>query len=224
MSDIHGQYAAFMAMLELIDFKPSDRLCVLGDVIDRGPHGVSLLRRIMKTTNISMILGNHEKMMFDAIVTFKGQKETVWLYNGYEPTMKEFEKLPRTARKDVLLYIASLKLQRTVTIGGKKFCLVHSRPKLTPGEIHALRTEDEYCDNSEHRRVWDRFVPGAIKRNGVTIVFGHTPTAYYQDIKPCEIYFGDGCIGIDCGCAVGEKPGRLGCLRLDDLETWYVDL
>ena len=37
MSDIHGLYDRYEAMLKKIDLKEDDRLYVLGDVIDRGP-------------------------------------------------------------------------------------------------------------------------------------------------------------------------------------------
>ncbi len=47
MSDIHGEADRFHAMLEKIHFSDDDTLYILGDVIDRGPDGISLLREIM---------------------------------------------------------------------------------------------------------------------------------------------------------------------------------
>ena len=38
MSDLHGQYNAFLKMLELINFTDEDELYILGDIIDRGPN------------------------------------------------------------------------------------------------------------------------------------------------------------------------------------------
>ena len=37
MSDIHGEYERYLAMLEQIAFSQDDTLFVLGDVVDRGP-------------------------------------------------------------------------------------------------------------------------------------------------------------------------------------------
>ena len=37
MSDIHGEYDKYLAMLEQIDLSEDDTLYVLGDVVDRGP-------------------------------------------------------------------------------------------------------------------------------------------------------------------------------------------
>ena len=53
----------FHSMLQRIGFTPEDTLYLLGDVIDRGPDGIQLLREIMHTPNMKMILGNHEYMM-----------------------------------------------------------------------------------------------------------------------------------------------------------------
>ena len=47
MSDIHGEGSRFYAMLDRIGFSSADTLYILGDVIDRGADGVSLLRQIL---------------------------------------------------------------------------------------------------------------------------------------------------------------------------------
>lgn len=53
--------------------KPEDSLVLLGDVVDRGPDGVEILQDLIKRkantpeSNITFILGNHEKMMFEAL-------------------------------------------------------------------------------------------------------------------------------------------------------------
>ena len=44
MSDIHGCFDKYRAMLSEIQFKSTDTLYVLGDVIDRGPDGVKFCR------------------------------------------------------------------------------------------------------------------------------------------------------------------------------------
>ena len=47
--------------------KESDTLYILGDVIDRHPYGITILRKIMKMPNAKMLLGNHEYIMLKAI-------------------------------------------------------------------------------------------------------------------------------------------------------------
>ena len=52
MSDIHGEYDRYMAMLDLIQFSEQDTLYILGDVIDRKPDGIEILQDIMNTDEI----------------------------------------------------------------------------------------------------------------------------------------------------------------------------
>ena len=63
MSDIHGRIRPYHRMLKKIGFCEDDTLYILGDVIDRNPSGISILKEIMDTPNIRLLLGNHEYMM-----------------------------------------------------------------------------------------------------------------------------------------------------------------
>ncbi len=60
ISDIHGHYSRYQAMLKQIRFGNEDMLYVLGDMIDRGPDGVKVLLDLMARPNVTPILGNHE--------------------------------------------------------------------------------------------------------------------------------------------------------------------
>ena len=62
MSDIHGYGARYRNVLNQIKLKKTDHLYILGDVIDRGPDGIGLLRETMKKENITLLMGNHEHM------------------------------------------------------------------------------------------------------------------------------------------------------------------
>lgn len=48
ISDIHGQYNMFIELLDKIDLKDTDTLYILGDVLDRGPHPIKTIRKLMK--------------------------------------------------------------------------------------------------------------------------------------------------------------------------------
>ena len=58
MSDIHGELDRFKAMLDLINFSSDDTLYIIGDVIDRHPGGVEILKIIKDTPNMFMLLGS----------------------------------------------------------------------------------------------------------------------------------------------------------------------
>ena len=67
MSDIHGNMRRFQSVMNQINLQPEDTLYVLGDVIDRYPDGVRILRKLMKLPNVKMLIGNHELMMLDTL-------------------------------------------------------------------------------------------------------------------------------------------------------------
>ena len=44
MSDLHGEYDKYLAMLKKIKFSDADELYILGDVVDRGKKPVEILQ------------------------------------------------------------------------------------------------------------------------------------------------------------------------------------
>ena len=62
MSDIHGEYDKFKEVLKQINLQKEDLLYVLGDVVDRGPHPMEILLKMMEMPNVIPIAGNHELM------------------------------------------------------------------------------------------------------------------------------------------------------------------
>ncbi len=217
LSDIHGESAAFDGVLAMIDLKAEDRLYIIGDVVDRGPDGIALLRRIRSMPNTTLLLGNHEYMMIDAL-THPGDGWALmqWWRNGCEETYRRFNALDSGERQAVLDYVASLPVQTEVRVGERIFCLVHAAPV-------ALYAPGRWRDETEFA-VWHRM---GLKRPaqlaGRTFVIGHTPTAYWQraDWPKMRIAHGDGVIDLDCGCVFPDSGGQLGCLRLEDMTEFY---
>lgn len=63
IGDIHGCLIEFNDLLELIDLKPSDRVILLGDLVNKGPDSIGVLRRAQSLPNCICICGNHEYRM-----------------------------------------------------------------------------------------------------------------------------------------------------------------
>ena len=57
ISDIHGCYTQFAELLNLIRFKDTDILYVLGDIVDRGPHPIKVLSALMELPNFICTYG-----------------------------------------------------------------------------------------------------------------------------------------------------------------------
>lgn len=62
MGDLQGCFTAFQRLIDLIRFDPSqDKLWLVGDIVNRGPDSLSLLRYIKQAGNaMIMVLGNHD--------------------------------------------------------------------------------------------------------------------------------------------------------------------
>jgi len=231
ISDLHGRWDKYRAMLETISLQSNDILYVLGDVIDRGPEGVRILRDMLLRPNVFPILGNHE---FTAAVCLPWLMEEVtdqsldaldgsqlaalseWIVNGGGPTLRALKALSQEEREELLEYIQEMDVYAEVEAGGHSYLLVHAGlERFAPGKP----LEDYELQDF----LFSRPVPGAVCVPGRTLIFGHTPTRllWEEAGEPArdEIFKCGGMIGIDCGCGFG---GRLGCLCLDTLEEFYV--
>ena len=67
LSDIHGNFEIFKRMLDKIQFNSHDQLYILGDICDRGPCSLDIYFYIQKFDNITLLKGNHEYMMQEAL-------------------------------------------------------------------------------------------------------------------------------------------------------------
>lgn len=219
MSDLHGQQALFFEMLELIQFKEEDTLYIIGDAVDRGNDGISLLTYFMNEPNIVFLLGNHEKMMLDCYERGMIPLSTAWQRwnrNKNQPTIEAFESLNQEEQKRLLDFIEAAPAELKVEVNNQTFHLVHGAPCDKAGFV-----ADRIYESYETFLVWNR-LKGDETFEGAKVIVGHTPTAYYQSGKPLKMWHGNNVIDIDCGCAMLDSGGRLGCLRLDDMKEFYV--
>ena len=67
ISDIHGCCKEFQSLLKKIHFSSSDTLFVLGDMIDRGPDPIGVLKLMASYPNIYPLVGNHEFIMMSVL-------------------------------------------------------------------------------------------------------------------------------------------------------------
>ena len=90
------------------------------------------------------------------------------------------------------------------------------------GTADRKKNRDNTDEISIEDAVWKRFESLDPSPEGYTLVFGHTPTRYYQSSVPVKIWHDGSRIGIDCGSGYPEEGlGRLACLRLDDGAEFY---
>lgn len=231
MTDIHGMYDSFKQMLDKINFTPSDYLLILGDNVDRGPNSMALLEHIHNNPNIESLMGNHELMMLNDMFKLGYPRNEVgdWYANGGRETLRDFltysEKHGEEKALNLLKTCLRWKFHKFLTVNGRKFLCVHAGYYMAGlkryQEYYKSDPEVLLADTSDIEKVWmredfywRRGLPG------ITTLFGHTPTQNLHGSPKIwhDPHYNDK-IDLDCGVAYG---GKLSCLRLDDMQEFYV--
>lgn len=229
MGDVHGEYDKFMSLLEQIGLREEDTLYLMGDVLDRGPHPIKLLLKLMEMPNAFCLLGNHEQMALECLPflmqeiteesarAFGEEKMKAlasWLQNGCETTLKELRTLDREMQEEVLEYLRDLLLYVELNAGGARYFLVHAG-------LSGFSPEKKIEDYSLFDLIWQRADYGRRYFPDKILVTGHTPTQNIaENPEPGRIFRGNGHLALDCGA--GFPDGRLAAVCLETGKEYYA--
>ena len=226
-SDLHGYpLEKFKSLLDTAGFSECDLCYILGDVIDRGPEGIELLRWIMTQNNIKLILGNHEKMLLECSFLFGGvTEETVtgighrhinameaWLSNGGRPTLNGLRRTEGSTVCEITDYLKTSPLYYEINVNGKDFVLVHSG-------LGGFCEHKSLNDYTPEELLWTRPKITDEYFKDKTVVFGHTPTHFLSSESFGKALITPAWIDIDTGASCGNAPMLL---RLDDMKEIYA--
>ena len=226
ISDLHGRYDLYQAMLEKINFSEKDTLYILGDFVDKGDEGLRIVLDIAKRdNNVIPIMGNHDFLSLTVLSCLEreirpGELEDMryiidtWKLDGGIATYNEYKKLSPKERKLALMTIDSFRNYAEVTVGGREFVLCHGGIR----EYGEARPLSDYMieDLAFYREDYSK---QKFTKNGKFLVTGHTPTATIEGATEGRIYKTLDHIAIDCGAVYGYG---LGCICLDTMEEFYV--
>ena len=226
LSDPHGEYELFRALLDKIGFGDGDRLIVVGDVLDKGGESLRLLHYVLSHPNILLVLGNHEYDFLKYCHGVMARQEDgfdqdaalkeIRAYFGKEGASLEWSDVERLEAcplyyetDDYLCVHAGVRLRADGTM------------------IHPKDTEEEHL-------VYDRGFkrPDLHVRGEKCVLFGHTPTRYLTGRDEMIFYPRDGVVAprsirdyarihLDCGSYLGKT---LGCLCVDNCRAYYASL
>ena len=215
MGDIHGRYDYMLEVLQKSGFDyENDLLIQIGDIVDRGPDPFKCCKELMKIKNKILITGNHDA----AFIQFLAEKiDFLGDSNGTAPTHEAWKELSNDEKVEILKEVFSE--QRSYYISDDNIMFVH-------GGFPRDEKLDDVVDNVFY---WDReLVSQAMSCKGddklktlynfKEIFIGHTPTIYWDKIKP--IYSG-GVWNVDTGAG---KGGPLTIMDVDSHEFWQSDL
>ena len=229
-SDIHGKFDDLKKLLSAVDFSDRDWLFIIGDVIDRnGDGGAELLKWLLLQPNAQLILGNHEafllsnRWLFEEITDervdgFDAEnlsKLSAWQSNGGDVTINSLTAQSAEVRQDILDYLDDCPLFEEITVGGRKYVLVH-------GGLDGFNKNKQLRDYEPGELLWAR--PTLLTEydpENYTVIVGHTPTVAYSEKYRNRMIKTDSFWNIDTGAAMKEGKPMLLCL--DSLKEYYID-
>jgi len=219
VSNLHGNYQKYKALLAEISFKDTDILYVLGDIVDYGDEPMELIADMSMRYNVYPVVGEHDwravRMLqgFDNMLKNGGTPDpdyiaemTEWMQDGGKVTLDGFRALDEEMREGVLDYLSDLALYEEVEVKGKTYLLVHAGI----ADFDPDADLDDYLPEdfiSEPANLYATYYEDK------TLIVGHVPT------ESGKIERGESVIAIDCGVC---KGGRLACLCLETGEEFYV--
>lgn len=186
-SDLHGRLDLFKIIQNFLS--PEDTLYIIGDVIDRGPDGWSLLKEILKDKRCHLLMGNHEDLACKAISGMKyGDYEAtqIWFYNGGTETYDAM--LEDEHFWDIVPVLYNL--IDTVTYTNKNgIDVVLNHSGFYQGKNHFKFKDDLLWDRDQYKYYFSH--PWQYEDN-VIVVHGHTPIpVMMHDLKKVKEFFKD---------------------------------
>lgn len=193
-SDVHGHHRTLERLLESVSPADEDHIWILGDMVDRGPDPVGVMRTCRGLNNAHILIGNHESMMLDAFnhphnpaVRFQ------WEMNGGATTASGLATLSEAEVIDIIDWVDNLPLGAHVTVEDRSYLMVHaglrplnfsSKSRWTSATMETLL---RYQNAEEVLWIREDFwgqPTGFLDENGrgPIVIAGHTPVPYVEDI------------------------------------------
>lgn len=210
IGDIHGCYKTLVALIEE-ELQPNkkDNLFFLGDYTGKGPDSKSVVKYILKLIddgyNVRCLMGNHERMLLDSLLSDK--QHYTWLWNGGSETLRSFDIYRASEMKEKYLdFFRNLEY----FIELDDFILVHG----------GLNFNSNEPLKDKKSMLWSRNLHiDKKKTNGKRLIVGHTPMKYKKICKSLD----EDIIKLDGGCVyakVKEKQGNLVALELNKMKLY----
>jgi len=224
ISDIHGHYNLFIKLLEKINFSSCDDMIILGDIIDKGPNSIKMIKFVRNQPNIKMILGNHEYYFLEKYHSLmKNFKESDDINNVLKELQNYFLDEMEVLDWEDIDFLDSLPYY----IETNDYLCVHAGVEVDSNYnvVNLKKADTNYFlfDRNLKENIFN------VKYNK-TILFGHTPTVYQNqtgkfiktkntNITNSQKLKDYSKIQLDTGVYL---TNMLGVLRYDDMKEIYV--
>ena len=219
LADLHGNGTIYNKIKNFL--KPNDTVYFLGDAIDRGPDGWTILKDMIKDPRFRCLMGNHEDMMLNALYNFDtdtSEEFDLWMYNGGFSTKTDAFDDSYKNMMEVCKAVKQFSLYALYTRpDGFQIYLSHSGWGLQASIEEAYYNKEKYLWDRKHFLTYDSSIP-----DNMAIVHGHTPIFYMDSVQDPNIYDkalyynNNKKIDIDCGTIVTKESILLDLNTFDE--------
>ncbi|OMF32618.1 hypothetical protein BK133_14005 [Paenibacillus sp. FSL H8-0548] len=230
ISDIHGYYQTFVALLNMVQYNAiHDRLVLLGDYVDGGPSSlkvVQYVRGLAKLNGVSAIGGNHD----DMFLNWLDDKDYILspytsARNGGMQTIRSFCPWYEDESDDVKA--RSFIKQKYATdihfLRNLKYFIEDQHHIYVHAGIDPQLSHWRHTSTKDYRWIRGKFhAHDGILPIFKKIVFGHEVTARLHHSKQFDPWFGKQMIGIDGGIKFGYQLNAL--IISEQQEYTYVSI
>ena len=226
VGDVHGCLTELDELLAAAGYAPGrDRLVFLGDLLDRGPDPIGVLRRV-RELGAECVLGNHEEKHLRYAAHEARRRADPAYRNPMPPFQARRAAEHSRLTRDDLLWLASL--PRVIALG-RNWVAVHAgfvphvRVNAQPPEWTIRLRYVDGAGAPAPRKRGDAGEPGVRRwpeawTGPASVVYGHFPQRLDRPRRD-EPAPGVACMGIDTGCVYG---GHLTALVLPGEEIVQV--
>ena len=210
IGDIHGYKETLICLMNKLNLGLNDIVICLGDMIDRGPDSVGVVKLFMEKKNLYSLKGNHEEMLLTDWEKTNGFGN--YSHNGF---WSSIDLLLREDMVKIMKFIYCLPTEIILD----KFRLVHAG----------------YCDmpyskcleqQTDNERLWSRdiFTVNYPFDDRRTIIVGHTIIQNYGVVEDNKVWNSTklledsrpSAIGIDTGIYLHKKENpRITAIELN---------
>ncbi|MFI4853947.1 MAG: metallophosphoesterase [Phycisphaerales bacterium JB065] len=231
VGDLHGCADEFRALIQKLGYTlddpqdefgapslvwagdgPPRRLALVGDLVDRGPASVAILKIVRRAVNDGAalaVIGNHDDKLRRWL---KGNCVTI--KHGLETTIAEFDREPESFREAALDFLDELPEMLTLDEG--RLIVTHASyredmPHLSPKHRRSLCLYGPSTGRTDEHGLPERIDWAPDYSGDAYVVYGHTPVAQPRWCGRT--------VNVDTGCVFG---GALTALRYPELQTVSV--
>jgi bis(5'-nucleosyl)-tetraphosphatase (symmetrical) len=218
ISDIHGCIDEFTELLKLVNAKSSHvRVICLGDLIDRGPDSVAVVK-LARKMNLESVMGNHDYKFLKWLKSVgDNNKDTIhskFYYNQFSDKDINYIKNMKPYIKIDNFVIVHAGLRAGISLENQsKDDLFYIRYMDSNSKFISLKKISKLSREETGAHFWTEFWKGP-----ESIIYGHNVhsmnTPLIEEVSP-----GVMCYGLDTGCCFG---GNLTALILESKEIVQV--